>query len=192
MTAHLLALRVVSTCWIIFGVVWLVVAPATKRSVYRESAKERMRYWLLLVIAFFLLTKGHRFSRPLDLRLDPNNLTIAWIGAGICCVGLSFALWARATLGRNWSGTVTLKEGHELIRTGPYRLVRHPIYTGMLAMFIGSAIVIGFVGGFIGTLLVFASFWIKLCREEKLMLQHFPNQYPDYRQHTKRIIPFIL
>lgn len=192
MTTHLLAIRIVSACWIIFGVVWLALAQTTKRSVYRESSKERMRYWLLLVFAYFLLTRGHRFSHPLDAHLDSNNATLAWLGAALCSVGLAFALWARATLGRNWSGTVTFKEEHELIRTGPYRLVRHPIYTGLLTMFVGTSIVIGYIGGFIGALLVFASFWIKLRQEERLMLQHFPHQYPDYRQRTKCIIPFVL
>ncbi len=99
--------------------------------------------------------------------------------AGILCIaGLVFCVWARVTLGRNWSGTITLKEGHELIERGPYRFVRHPIYTGMLAMFLASAIALGHLGGFAAVLLAFVSFWIKLGEEEKLMLRQFPDQYP--------------
>ena len=113
--------------------------------------------------------------------------------AGILCIaGLLFCFWARAALGRNWSGTVTLKEGHELIQRGPYRLVRHPIYTGLLAMFLATAIAYGRLGGFVGVLIAFASFWIKLIGEEKLMLQQFPDQYAAYQERVKRIIPFVL
>jgi protein-S-isoprenylcysteine O-methyltransferase Ste14 len=106
--------------------------------------------------------------------------------------GLAVAVWARVILGRNWSGVVTLKEGHELIEHGPYRFVRHPIYTGMLTMFFATALVQGHVAGFAGVVLLFASFWIKLGREEKLMLQQFPERYATYQDRAKRIIPFVL
>src|SRR5262249_11895523 len=103
-----------------------------------------------------------------------------------------FALWARVALGRNWSGVVTLKEGHELIEHGPYRFVRHPIYTGIFTMFFATALALGHLSGFAGALLTFASFWVKLCDEEKLMLQQFPERYAAYRRRAKRIIPFVL
>ena len=87
---------------------------------------------------------------------------------------------------------MTLKEGHELVEHGPYRFVRHPIYTGILTMFFATALVQGHVAGFAGVLLMFASFWIKLGREEKLMLQQFPERYAAYQHRAKRIIPFVL
>ena len=87
---------------------------------------------------------------------------------------------------------MTLKEGHELVQRGPYRFVRHPIYTGMLLMFFATALVQSHLAGFIGLLLMFASFWIKLGREEGLMLQQFPERYAAYQQRVKRIIPFVL
>ena len=90
------------------------------------------------------------------------------------------------------SGVITLKEGHELIERGPYRVVRHPIYTGILAMFAGTAIALGYFGGFLGFLLVFVSFWVKLKREEDLMLEHFPVKYAAYQCRVKRIIPFLI
>jgi protein-S-isoprenylcysteine O-methyltransferase Ste14 len=102
------------------------------------------------------------------------------------------AVWARLILGRNWSGVITLKEGHELIERGPYRVVRHPIYTGILAMLAGTAIALGYFGGFLGFLLVFVSFWLKLKREEDLMLEHFPAKYAAYQRRVKRIIPFLV
>jgi protein-S-isoprenylcysteine O-methyltransferase Ste14 len=106
--------------------------------------------------------------------------------------GLGVCLWARAVLGRNWSGVVTLKEEHELIVRGPYRFVRHPIYTGLLAMLTGTVIYQGHLGGIIGLVLVFVSLWIKLSEEEELMLKQFPDQYAAYRGRVKRIIPFLL
>ena len=99
---------------------------------------------------------------------------------------------------RRWSTFATLatlralKEGHELIERGPYRFVRHPIYTGILAMLAGTAIALGYFGGFIGFLLVFVSFWVKLKREEDLMLEHFPAKYAAYQRRVKRIIPFLV
>jgi protein-S-isoprenylcysteine O-methyltransferase Ste14 len=118
--------------------------------------------------------------------------TVQWMAAVLCIAGLAFCVWARVTLGRNWSGTITFKEGHELIERGPYRLVRHPIYTGLLAMFLATAIAAGHLGGVVAVMLAFASFWVKLKEEEKLMLQQFPDQYGSYQQRVKRIIPFVL
>jgi protein-S-isoprenylcysteine O-methyltransferase Ste14 len=190
--AYPLPINIISACWIIFLVVWLLAAVSIKRSIYRESGAQRLRYWLLLIIGYFLLTKGRRFPYPLNALVIPNTETTAWIGAVLCCAGLALSIWARVTLGRNWSGTITLKEDHELIERGPYRLVRHPIYTGLITMFLATVIALGHVAGILGAALVFVSFWIKLGDEEKLMLKHFPDQYAAYQQRVKRIIPFVL
>jgi protein-S-isoprenylcysteine O-methyltransferase Ste14 len=186
------AINIITACWIIFFVVWLLAAVSTKRSVYRESRAQRLRYWVLLVIAFLLLINGRRLPYPLNVRIIPHLNVVACAGVVLCISGLAFSIWARVTLGRNWSGMVTLKEEHELIERGPYRLVRHPIYTGLISMFLATVIVLGHVSGIVGALLLFVSFWIKLSDEERLMLQHFPDQYAAYQQRVKRIIPFIL
>jgi len=186
------ATKTVWACWSIFLLVWLVAAFSTKRSVYHESRPQRLRYLLLLVAAYLLLAKSHRLPYPFDLRLIACTNTIAWACAISCVVGLTFCIWARIILGRNWSGTVTLKEDHELIGRGPYRLVRHPIYTGLLVMYLATAVLLGRVGGLIGLPIAFASFWIKLIDEEKIMLRQFPDQYAAYQQRVKRLIPFVL
>jgi len=170
----------------------VIAAVSTKRTVYRETRAQRLRYWILLVIACVLLLYGRRFPNPLNQGIVPHVAPIAWVAAVLCVIGLAFALWARVTLGRNWSGMVTLKEGHELVERGPYRFVRHPIYTGILTMFFATALALGHLAGFAGTLLLFASFWIKLGDEEKLMLQQFPERYAAYRRRAKRIIPFVI
>jgi protein-S-isoprenylcysteine O-methyltransferase Ste14 len=99
-------------------------------------------------------------------------------------------VWARVYIGRNWSGTVTLKEGHELIRSGPYALVRHPIYTGLLLAFTGTAIACGDPAAVIGLALVLASFLYKLRIEEGFMRAVFPEQYASYAARVPALVPF--
>ena len=189
---HSFAIHVINGCWLAFAVVWLLAAWMTKRSVYRESMTQRLRYMVILIFACLLIFRGHRLGYPLNVRLIPQSDAIDLASALLCITGLAFCLWARATLGRNWSGTIQLKEGHELIVRGPYRLVRHPIYTGLLGMTVATAAVIGHPAAIIGAMLVFVSFWIKLSSEEAVMLQQFPDEYSAYRQRVKRIIPFIM
>jgi protein-S-isoprenylcysteine O-methyltransferase Ste14 len=186
------AIGIIRLCWITFVIVWLAAAASTKRTVYRESTGERWRYWVVLVIGYFLLIKSSSLPYPFDRLLIPYTKSSALAGVFLCISGLGFAIWARVMLGRNWSGVITLKEGHELVERGPYRFVRHPIYTGMLAMFAGTAIAIGYLGGLLGLLLLFASFWMKLKREEDLMLKQFPEKYAAYQRRVKRIIPFLV
>lgn len=192
MQTYPLALNIISVCWMLFAVIWLLAAFATKKSVYKESRAQRLRYTIPILFGGFLLAKGHRLSDPLNYRVIPHVEAVAWIGAVLCIAGLAFCIWARFTLGRNWSGVVTLKGGHELITSGPYALVRHPIYTGLLTMFVATVIVRGYVAGLIAMPFVFVSLWIKLRHEEKLMLTKFPNEYAAYQQRVKCLIPFIL
>ena len=190
--AYSSGLGVIRVCWIIFIVVWLLGAVSTKRTIYRESSAERARYWLVLVIGYFLVVKSSSLPPPFDWLVVLRTTSSVWGGAFLCVSGLVFAIWARVILGRNWSSVITLKEEHELIERGPYRVVRHPIYTGILAMFAGTAIATGYFGGFLGLLLVSVSFWLKLKREEDLMLKHFPGKYAVYQRRVKRIIPFLV
>src|SRR5215472_2107844 len=165
MHAYSLVLDIIRGCWLVFVAIWVIAAVSTKRTVYRETRAQRLRYWVLLAIAYFLLLYGPRLPYPLNLRIVPHVAPTAWVAAVLCVIGLAFAFWARVTLGRNWSGVMTLKEGHELVERGPYRFVRHPIYTGILTMFFATAFVFGHVAGFAGVLLMFISFWVKIGRE---------------------------
>jgi protein-S-isoprenylcysteine O-methyltransferase Ste14 len=195
--------NIISSCWGVFVVVWLLTAIFTKRTVYRESGAQRLRYMLPIVIGCYLLFRGSRLSYPFNVRIIPHTdallespaspLAALRVAAAILCIcGVGFCFWARAILGRNWSGSVTLKENHELIVRGPYRLVRHPIYTGLLAMVVATAIQQAHIGGIIGLILISVSLWIKSSHEEEVMRKQFPDQYPAYRERVKRIIPFIL
>jgi protein-S-isoprenylcysteine O-methyltransferase Ste14 len=187
-----LAKNIISASWGAFCVIWVLAAMFTKRTVYHESGARRLRYMIPIAFGGYLVFRGHRLPRPFNVDLIPQTEAILVVSSILCLCGLGFCFWARAVLGRNWSGTVTLKENHELIVRGPYRLVRHPIYTGLLAMLIATAIEQGHIAGMIGLILVFVSFWIKLSDEEEVMVDQFPDQYVTYRERTKRIIPFIL
>jgi protein-S-isoprenylcysteine O-methyltransferase Ste14 len=187
-----LAKNIISACWSIFPVVWLLAAIFTKRTVYRESRAQRLRYTIPILIGCYLLFRGYHLPYPFNARIIPYTNPILVAAAVLCVSGLALCFWARAVLGGNWSGTVTLKENHELILSGPYRLVRHPIYTGLLAMVVATAMQQGHIAGMIGLILVFISFWIKLNEEEELMRQQFSDQYLAYGERVKRIIPFVL
>lgn len=100
-------------------------------------------------------------------------------------------IWARRTLGRNWSANVQIKQDHELITAGPYRFVRHPIYTALILMFAGNAIVVGDVRGIIAVVIVTLSFWRKYLKEEAFMRQEFGERYEQYRQKTAPLFPGI-
>src|SRR5262249_25044393 len=104
---------------------------------------------------------------------------------------LMIAVWARVVLAGNWSARVTLKENHELIRRGPYRVVRHPIYSGLLVMILGTALLAGRMSGFVALLVCFCGFWIKLRQEEALLTRCLPG-YSEYKARTKALVPFIL
>jgi protein-S-isoprenylcysteine O-methyltransferase Ste14 len=186
-----LALKIISDCWILFAIIWLIAAFWTKRSVYKESRWQRLSYVIPILVGGYLVFKGQRLSDPLNLRVIPHVDALAWTGVVLCTAGLAFCIGARFTLGRNWSGVVTFKGGHELIMCGPYAPTRHPIYTGLLTMFVATVIVLGHVAGIIAMPLVFLSIWIKLRHEEKLMLQKNPDEYAAYQRRVKRLIPFI-
>ena len=185
-----LALHPITWPFIVFLVFWAVTWRSTKKTAERESYLRWFSYWVSAAIAVYLLLAP--FNAPaLNILLIPGSFALHSLGFLVEVIGLCIAIWARITLGRNWSANVTFKEKHELITKGPYRLVRHPIYTGMLIMFLGAAVYLGMFAGFIGLLFLFLSFWIKSRQEERLMAKHFPKEYGNYKRTTKALIPFF-
>ena len=126
---------------------------------------------------------------PLRLRFIPEEPWIGWIGIAVTCLGVAVAIWARYCLGEYWSARVTLKEGHQLIRSGPYAYVRHPIYTGMLLGCVGAALVLGEWRGIMAVGLLLAAHARKALREERLLLTEFGEQYVSYRRTTGFLFP---
>jgi hypothetical protein len=123
---------IVGDLWALFGLYWLVSALNRKKTKRRESVAQRMLYVVPLIFAFYLLNHSGFGHGWLGTRFVPDTPLVQWLAVLITAAGVAVAFWARFHLGSNWSGVVTLKENHELIRTGPYRTIRHPIYTGIL------------------------------------------------------------
>src|ERR1700684_746038 len=148
--------------WIFFFLYWQIKAANTKTTQRLEPAASRILRVFIFLIAIALLSTT-RIPLPwLYLQLWPVGLWPFWLGAAVTIAGLLFAVWAREHLGSNWSRSVTIKQGHELITTGPYAVVRHPIYTGILAGFLGSAIALSQVRGVIAFALIIFALWLKL------------------------------
>jgi protein-S-isoprenylcysteine O-methyltransferase Ste14 len=181
--------QIVSDLWILFALYWLVSALKRKKTKQRESIAQRLVYIAPLLIAFYLLYHSDLQYNWLTARFVPHTRAVQWIGVAIMVAGLAFACWARIHLGTNWSGVVTLKEGHELIRTGPYRTIRHPIYTGILLGFLGNVIQVGQVRGLIALGVIWASFYIKARREESFLIQEFGPKFDEHSQHTGMFLP---
>ena len=182
------------TLWLAWLLYWWISAAGTKTTVRRESLPSRLSYIAPLGAAVWLLAAPRMPAALARLNegFVPRTAVTFWLGAAITMVGLLFTIWARVHLGRNWSGTVTIKQGHELVTSGPYSLVRHPIYTGLLLAFIGSAIGLGEWRGIVGIVIAAASFWIKLRIEENWLQQEFGETYAAYRQRVRALVPYIL
>jgi protein-S-isoprenylcysteine O-methyltransferase Ste14 len=183
--------RFIELCWVIFAVYWIVAAFAVKRTLEQQSRGQRALLLAVFLAVFLLLRRGGAPARYGNIVLWSRAFLSGALADGVVLAGLIVALWARATLGGNWSATVTFKENHELIQRGPYRYVRHPIYSGALLMLLGTAIFYGRVFGFLALAIVFVGFWFKSRQEERLMTRHFPEAYPSYKARVRALIPFV-
>jgi protein-S-isoprenylcysteine O-methyltransferase Ste14 len=179
--------------WIIFFIYWRIRAFNTKTTQRIEPLASRiLRIFICLIaVALLIITPKYVPLPWLYHQLWPTGLLPFWLGAAITIAGLLFAVWARQYLGRNWSSSVTIKQGHELITTGPYAVVRHPIYTGILTGLLGVAIAMSQVRGFIVPALFFLAFWLKLRREEQFMRSQFGDVYTTYAHHTSALVPYL-
>ena len=175
--------------WVLFGVYWLVSALKRKKTKQRETVFQRFGYTLPLFLGFYLLYQPQPLYGWLNDRFLPASAVGEWLGVVLTAAGIGVAFWARWHLGTNWSGTVTLKEGHELIRTGPYRSIRHPIYTGILLGLVGTAITFGQVRALLMVVIVWLSFYVKARREEFFLSQEFGPGFAEHKQHTGMFLP---
>jgi len=145
-----------------------------------------------MAVAFALVFEPRASIGPLAARFLPAEPWLPWLGLALTAAGCGFAIWARALLGGNWSAVVTLKHGHELIRGGPYALVRHPIYSGFLTGLLGEALVIGELRALLALLIAFVAWLDKTRLEERFLLDQFDGAYAEYSHSVKRLIPFLL
>ena len=182
----------VACIWAAFLVYWFISAART-----RASTKRRQPFPPLLLVTFLLILGWALFAGVvppglLQERVIPANDWTLSAGLAITALGLGFAVWARVHLGRNWSSRPTIRVGHTLVRTGPYRFVRNPIYTGLLIGFTGTAIVIGVFSAFVLILFLAAAFLLRIREEEKLLLEEFGGEYEKYRGEVRALIPYLL
>lgn len=183
---------VIPAMWLVWCVYWWRAAADVKAAIRRETVGSRLRHIVPLTIAALLVGLPSVPVFMLDDRFLPRTWSAYWIGAAIVAAGLSFTVWARLVLARNWSGTVTVKAEHELVTAGPYRLVRHPIYSGLLLAFAGSAVARGEWRGVLAVLVASAALWWKLRLEERWMTETFGPAYVSYRKSVAALIPFVL
>jgi protein-S-isoprenylcysteine O-methyltransferase Ste14 len=175
--------------WYAFAAYWAISALRVNRTKAAERSIDRLLTLAMMIVAFVLLFYDHLPTSPLDRRFVPVESRIVWAGISLTTIGIAIAIWARYCIGQYWSARVTLKEDHRLIRSGPYRWVRHPIYTGMLLGALGRAFTIGEWRGVVAVALILVAHSLKAKREEFLLSQEFGEEYASYRRETGFLFP---
>jgi len=182
---------IVGLCWIVFIVVWFVSAFGAKRNL---STPWWRSGWLRIIIAFVIYAIFHQeihtaFFASHELPLV--NPIISAIGALLAIIGIALAIWARLYIGSNWGMPMTLKENRELVTSGPYKYIRHPIYTGVMLTMIGTVLALGLLWLLLPFAIYSLYFIYSATSEEKTLAEELPNEYPAYKKRTKMLIPFI-
>ena len=169
--------------WIVFWIYWFVSAVGVKRG---RASRRRIPMNGLSILSVLLLLRVFRGGG-----LAVHSLLVGALGTVVFAGGIALAIWARIHLGRNWGMPMTQKAEPELITSGPYRYVRHPIYSGLLAALLGTALATNLLGLIVVAVLG-GYFYYSASVEEKNLIATFPSAYPAYRQHTKMLIPFVV
>ncbi len=177
--------------WVIWVVYWLIAARGSKPVRQRQGALTRTALLAQALVTAVLMAPLH-WSGWLRIQLVGGGWTRYWIAVALIAFGLALSIWARRSLGSNWSGAVTVKEGHELVQVGPYRRIRHPIYTGILLMILGTGLASGQVHGLLAFPIALSALWLKSRVEERWMGAEFAARYAAYRKESWALIPFIL
>jgi protein-S-isoprenylcysteine O-methyltransferase Ste14 len=177
--------------WAGLGIVWLAGAFTAKPAVRRQSLRSRLLLTALgalaVLIGFTHILTLRWLSRP----FVPASPVVAHTGLVLVLAGIGFAIWARLHLGGNWSGTITIKQNHTLVKRGPYAIVRHPIYSGLSVALLGMAILGREARGLLGTGLLLVMFAIRVRLEERFMTEQFGLGYVEYKRQVRALIPFV-
>ena len=183
--------RWVGMLWAGFLVLWISAALVQKRTVRRQSTSSRLFHLGLAAAAYLLMAGPGIHSGLLLSSFVPDTFFFSSLGLALAIFGFAFAIWARVMLAGNWSATVTVKENHELVRKGPYALVRHPIYSGVLTALLGTAVVFHQTRGLLAVVVGTFALWSKSRREEQFMIEQFGSKYEKYKQEVKALVPFV-
>jgi protein-S-isoprenylcysteine O-methyltransferase Ste14 len=181
--------EIIAASWLLFAGYWLIAALGSKKAAKKERSGERVGHIIFMALGFFLLYRADPHFGLLNLRLLPEKSWIDYLGAALTLAGVLFAIWARYTIGKEWSAEIQIKQGHELIRSGPYAHIRHPIYTGILVALVGTALSIGEYRGIVAVALFLVGFVRKARREEKFLASEFGRAFDDHRRHTGFFLP---
>jgi len=182
----------VPALWLGWALYWWFAARNVKANEWSESPWSKLVHVAPLLLAFLLLSPARMPFDGMYAPIMPHTPIALWIGAALTALGLAFAVWARRHIGRNWSGTITIKVEHELVTSGPYRIVRHPIYTGLLLAFVGTAIAIGQWRGVAAVILAALAIWRRVYLEEAGMRRRFGAAFEAYARRVAAVIPFVL
>ena len=183
--------QVLLLLWLSIFVLWAITGITAKRTVQsRSEGPSRIAVWIVWIAWWLLLTHGFG-SAMLSIRFVPKATSSSYIGLVIAVAGLALAVWARFQIGRNWSGLIEVKEGHRLVHSGPYAIVRHPIYSGFMFATLGTAIAFGEISGLIAFVMILVAWGYKSRLEESAMIEHFGAEYEAYRCKVKGLIPFV-
>lgn len=175
----------IGVLWFSFWIYWLVSAIGKKKVIKRANSGQRFTFIIFVIILLTLSHLPYFHVQP----FTSNNIILT-VGVILCALGLGFAVWARVHLGSNWNAEPSIQQGHELVTSGPYQWVRHPIYTGLIIALFGSTLVGNAVWLVIFIALGFIFVW-RIKTEEKFMMELFPQAYPEYKKRTKALFPFI-
>lgn len=189
---HLLYVNLITLLWVAFFVYWQIMAARAKATARLEPASSRVLRVVLFGLAIVLFCWHTIPVSWLRIQLWPQSYALYNVGIAMTAAGIAFAVWARVHLAGNWSRSVTVKENHELITSGPYRLVRHPIYTGLLFGLAGAVVAEGQVRSLIALALIAWVLWRKLSLEEAWMREQFGDTYAEYSRRTAALVPGIL
>lgn len=180
----------ITILWFVFLAFWLITSFSAKKSIQPHPWKQGGLVRLVILLVVIAILQIHSVRDFLKFHTYTASPALATTGVILCALGIAFAFWARINIGKNWGMPMALKEDRELVTSGPYAYVRHPIYSGSLLAFVGSSLVLGLVWAIV-FLAVTIYFIYSALREEKIMTAEFPEQYPAYKARTKMLIPFV-
>lgn len=175
----------IAACWLGFSVYWLLAARSAKPNAHHNVYAQ----WAVRAAVAAAVIVRLKFGGPIHFFVARADPILGAVGVALCVLGIALAIWARVHLGRNWGMPMSRKETPELVTTGPYCYVRHPIYAGMLLAVFGSVLATRLL--WLVIIVLGAYFIYSAMQEQKIMLKEFPDAYPAYRKRTKMLIPFV-